>query len=387
MPMARIRGPRRASSATAARRHTAAEAAQRPDDVPIGQRIPAAVTTQLVSAAGTRRASSRAVAGRRGWLRHRPQTRTSGRSFSRRPGPMPSTSPSWSTLVNLPLASRQATIAAAVTGPTPGRVSNCCTVAVFRLTTAAGPPLAGPGLRVLVGPGAAEPEAHRTAQHRRLSFDRRDAHHDLLAVVDLAGHVEPDGVGAVRRAAGRLQRVGDPRARRQRDQARRVHQAHHADHDRLVRTGRRARARAAARRGRHVDRRQLRRHHRCGLFAHQREDGDQHRDRRDRGQRDGAGAARVGAHLGQPAVVAAPSRPEASAAASEFGSLSASPSSASRSGGAAASRLSAESSVQSLGGQFCSHAPTVGAPTLAATPSRALVAHPLWTGWRLCIND
>ncbi len=39
-----------------------------------------------------------------GWLRHRPQTRTSGRSFSSRPGPMPSTSPSWSTLVNLPLA-------------------------------------------------------------------------------------------------------------------------------------------------------------------------------------------------------------------------------------------------------------------------------------------
>src|SRR5580693_996261 len=70
---------------------------------------------------------------------------------------MPSTSPSWSTLVNLPLASRQATMAAALTGPTPGRVSNCCTVAVFRLITSAGEALVGrdavPG-----GPGAAEPE-------------------------------------------------------------------------------------------------------------------------------------------------------------------------------------------------------------------------------------
>ena len=149
---------------------------------------------------------------RRWTLRHQPQTRTSGRSFSRRPGPMPSTSPSWSTLVNLPWASRHATIAAAITGPTPGRVSNCCTVAVFRLTGCAGPPLAGRDARTgRAGSGRAW--AHRTAQHRGLSFDRRDAHHDLLAVVDLAGHVEPDGVGAVRRAAGGLQRVGDPRAR------------------------------------------------------------------------------------------------------------------------------------------------------------------------------
>src|SRR4029077_11112937 len=70
---------------------------------------------------------------------------------------MPSTSASWSTLVNLPLASRQATMAAAVTGPTPGRASNCCTVAVFRLTTSDRVGLSGrdalPG-----GPGAAVPE-------------------------------------------------------------------------------------------------------------------------------------------------------------------------------------------------------------------------------------
>jgi len=35
-------------------------------------------------------------------------------------------------------------------------------------------------------------------------------------------------------------------------------------------------------------------------------------------------------------------------------------------------RLGAESSVQSLGRQFCSHAPTVGAPPVAAMPSRGL---------------
>ena len=171
-----------------------------------------------------------------GWLCHRPQTRTSGRSFSSRPGPMPSTSPSWSTLVNLPLASRHATIAAALTGPTPGRVSNCCTVAVFRLITAAGCGLGRTG-RGAGRAGSGRAGAHRTAQHRRLAFDRRDPHDDLLAVVDLAGHVEPDGVRAVRRAAGGLQRVGDPRAGRQRDQPGRVHQAHHADHYRLVGPG------------------------------------------------------------------------------------------------------------------------------------------------------
>src|SRR6185437_10760052 len=100
-----------------------------------------------------------------GCLRHRAQTRTSGRSFSRRPGPIPSTSPSWSTLVNLPWASRHAAIAAAITGPTPGRVSSCCTVAVLRLIGCAGAPFAGRDAE-LVGPGALEPgltELPRTA--------------------------------------------------------------------------------------------------------------------------------------------------------------------------------------------------------------------------------
>lgn len=49
--------------------------------------------------------------------------------------PMPSTSASWSTLVNLPLRCRHATIAAAVTGPMPGRASSCSTVAVLRSST------------------------------------------------------------------------------------------------------------------------------------------------------------------------------------------------------------------------------------------------------------
>ena len=56
---------------------------------------------------------------------HGAHTWTRARSFSSRAGPMPSTSPSWSTLVNEPLASRHATIAAAVTGPTPGSASSC----------------------------------------------------------------------------------------------------------------------------------------------------------------------------------------------------------------------------------------------------------------------
>src|SRR6478609_3405449 len=69
---------------------------------------------------------------------HRLHTRTRSRSFSSRAGPMPSTSPSWSTLVNRPLASRQAMMAAAVTGPTPGRASNSCTDAMFRSTKPSG---------------------------------------------------------------------------------------------------------------------------------------------------------------------------------------------------------------------------------------------------------
>ena len=55
---------------------------------------------QAVTAAGTRRTSNRVAAD--GICTD--QIRTSGRSFSSRAGPIPSTSPSWSISVNLPLA-------------------------------------------------------------------------------------------------------------------------------------------------------------------------------------------------------------------------------------------------------------------------------------------
>src|SRR5659263_548987 len=55
--------------------------------------------------------------------------------------PTPLTSRSWSMLANRPCCWRQATIRCASTGPTPGRVSSCCSVALFRLTL---PPLAPP---------------------------------------------------------------------------------------------------------------------------------------------------------------------------------------------------------------------------------------------------
>src|SRR6202161_1122260 len=109
---------------------------------------------------------------------------------------MPSTSPSWSTLVNFPLAFRQATIAAARTGPTPGRVSNCSTVALLRLISAVGAPLAGRGVE-LGGAGPARPGTPRAPQTRRLPFDGPHPDHDLLAVITLPSHVEPAGVGAV----------------------------------------------------------------------------------------------------------------------------------------------------------------------------------------------
>jgi hypothetical protein len=62
MPIVRIRdrwAPARHSSAP----DTLPAAHSVPTMFPIGHKIPAAVTTQLVTAAGTRRASSRAVVG------------------------------------------------------------------------------------------------------------------------------------------------------------------------------------------------------------------------------------------------------------------------------------------------------------------------------------
>jgi hypothetical protein len=65
---------------------------------------------------------------------------------------MPSTSASWSTLVNAPLDSRHAMIAAAVTGPTPGKSSSCASVALFKSTK----PLGAELLSADSGPPVAE---------------------------------------------------------------------------------------------------------------------------------------------------------------------------------------------------------------------------------------
>ena len=112
-------------------------------------------------------------------------------------------------------------------------MSNCSTVAVLRLISAVGAPLAGRDVE-LGGPGAAEPGLTELPSTAGCPLTGAMPDHDLLAVINLPSHVEPDGVGAVGAAAGRLQRVGDSRAGRQRDETGRVHQAHHADHHRLV---------------------------------------------------------------------------------------------------------------------------------------------------------
>src|SRR5689334_22628832 len=88
----------------------------------------------------------------------RPHARTRSRSFSSRAGPMPSTSPSWSTLVNRPLASRQAMIAAAVTEPIPGNASSSATVAVFRSTKSPSVGVFPAGDALSVGTMVAGPE-------------------------------------------------------------------------------------------------------------------------------------------------------------------------------------------------------------------------------------
>src|SRR6266568_1666394 len=86
----------------------------------------------------------------------------------------------------------------AVTSPTPGKVSSCSAVAVFRSSgTPGGPaPPAAP-----VPPGWAVPEDP-----------------DQLAVDELAGEVDRFQLGARRGAAGRLDRVEDPAALGQADE-------------------------------------------------------------------------------------------------------------------------------------------------------------------------
>ena len=153
-------------------------------------------------------------------------TWTNSRSFSSRAGPIPSTSPSWSTLAKRPFAVRHATIADAVTGPTPGRASSCSTVAALRSTGASGADVGCPT------PGAGRCAARRradgTAHCRRGARRSGEADHELLAVGDAPGHVQPRQIGSVKRSTGSVERVGNPRLRSERHQPGFTHQSHHA---------------------------------------------------------------------------------------------------------------------------------------------------------------
>ena len=180
-----------------------------------------------------RRASSLGASSTRLVERRVAHTRTRARSLSNRAGPIPSTSPSWSTLVNAPFSARHATIAAAVTGPTPGSASSCSAVAVLRSSGAPDDCVDPPAGAVAVSPVGDDGAADRTAQCGGLPGCRCEADDDLLAVGQPARQVETDSVGAVKRAAGRRHRVVHPRTRGQGDQSRRLDQADDADHDRL----------------------------------------------------------------------------------------------------------------------------------------------------------
>src|SRR5699024_2746734 len=106
-------------------------------------------------------------AGRRGGdepqVEDRHQTVTRSRIFPRTDGPIPETSPSWSTDENPPLSVRHCTIRSARAGPIPGRVSSSSSDAALTSTSpgAAGAPLppppvpvAAPGGLSTVSPGA-----------------------------------------------------------------------------------------------------------------------------------------------------------------------------------------------------------------------------------------
>ena len=135
--------------------------------------------------------------------------------------PMPGTSASWSTVANRPCSVRQSRIRCASTGPTPGSVSSCASVAVLRSIAACAPPPGEP-------PGA--PPAAPAGWGSRISA--RHADHHQLAVGQLAGQVEQRQVGARQRSSGGPQRVDDPRAGGQRDDPGSPHPAGHRDDER-----------------------------------------------------------------------------------------------------------------------------------------------------------
>ena len=156
---------------------------------------------------------------------------------------------------------------------------------------------------------------------------RSEPDHDLLTVADRAGHVQPDGVGAVHRTTGGLQRIGDPSARSQGDQPRGVHQADHADHHRSVRTAGWAGPGTADDLGLGPEVPETRSTGGSladitggGPIAQHGEHRDQHRENRHDRRRDGTGAARIGTYPGR-ASLHAGTRREATAAATSSGRL------------------------------------------------------------------
>ena len=127
--------------------------------------------------------------------------------------------------------SRWSRIDWAVTGPMPGRVSSCSSVAVARLMRA-------PACRRPAGGGTTR--------------DRLDSDEDLLTVGEDASHVERGRVDLAAQTAGLGDGVVHPRTGRKRDDARALHLAHDVD-DELAGRGRRGttgRYRRTARSGR-----------------------------------------------------------------------------------------------------------------------------------------
>ena len=128
-----------------------------------------------------------------------------GSMSAKRRAPMPLTSWSWSTEVKPPCSSRKSTMCWASTGPTPGSVSNCSTVAELRLTRAARRPA---------------PRRIRAVRSAARCFpctagSRCTARDDLLTVDEAPGAVETADVRARTHSACRLQGVGDAGTARQ----------------------------------------------------------------------------------------------------------------------------------------------------------------------------
>ena len=118
---------------------------------------------------------------------------------------MPDTSPSSSTERKAPLAVRQSTMRAAMTGPTPGSPSSTVAVAVLRSMGASGLPC---GLLVDVSGG----------ELRRRSGCPGHADDDLLAVDEDPGQVDRVRSAAPGDPAGLGDRVGHAGAQRQPNQ-------------------------------------------------------------------------------------------------------------------------------------------------------------------------